>query len=174
VSIVACAAVLSACASSPTRISSAYVSPTAYNNLTCDQIDTEIMAVDSRASDLYHRLKHRANGDSWKMGIGLLVAWPALLFLSGGNGPEATEYAQMKGQKDALIAARRTCVRARQIGETPGTVHYGKVTLVPAETPSGMCIVAPAGYRGTGAQNSPTVNASMPRCSSLGQPVGAE
>lgn len=36
------------------------------------------------------------------MGIGLAVFWPALLFLEGGDGPEATEYAQLKGEYEAL------------------------------------------------------------------------
>jgi hypothetical protein len=142
--------------------------------MTCDQIDTEIYAVDTKANDLYHRLNRRADGDAWKMGIGLIVAWPALLFLSGGDGPQATEYAQLKGSKDALIAARRTCAdrsgRVSARGEIPGTVHYGQITLVPAETATGMCIIAPASYRGTGAQNSPAITGGMPRCSSLPPP----
>jgi hypothetical protein len=147
-----------------------------FSNLTCDQIDTEIYAVDTKANDLYHRLNHRANGDAWKMGIGLIVAWPALLFLSGGDGAEAAEYAQLKGQKDALIAARRNCAersgRIASSGEIPGTVHYGRIALVPAETPSGICVIAPANYRGTGAQNSPAITLAMPRCSSLPPTIG--
>ena len=171
VSAFVCAAVLSGCASSPARISAAYVSPLAYRNLTCDDIDTEIYAVDNKATDLYRRLKHRANGDAWKMGVGVFVAWPALLFLSGGNGEQATEYAQLKGQKDALIEARRHCSGTKygsaSAGEIPGTVHMGKITLVPADTPSGICIIAPASYRGTGAQNSPAISTAMPRCSNV-------
>jgi hypothetical protein len=36
------------------------------------------------------------------MGIGLVLFWPALLFLEGGDGPEATEYANLKGEYEAL------------------------------------------------------------------------
>ncbi|MCH8614878.1 hypothetical protein LZ016_01995 [Sphingomonas sp. SM33] len=171
VSLVASAALLSGCATSPTKISAAYVSPTTYQNLTCHQIDTEIMAVDTKANELYHRLKRRSSNDSWAMGVGLLVAWPALLFLSGGNGPQAGEYASLKGQKDALIEARRHCEDVQGTrtlaGDIPGTLHYGRVTLVPATTPSGMCIIAPADYVGTGAKNMPAVTTTMPRCDSF-------
>jgi hypothetical protein len=165
------ASLLCGCATSPTNISAAYVSPLTFTNLTCDQVDTEIMATDTKAADLYGRLKHRANGDAWKMGVGLLVTWPALLFLSGGNGPEASEYAMLKGQKDALIDARRHCSGIKYgpatTNEMPGTVHMGRVTLVPATTATGFCIIAPAGYVGTGASNMPAVTTAMPRCSSM-------
>ncbi len=175
VSIVACAAVLTGCAPSPTHIQAAYVSPAMYNGLTCDEVDTEIMAVDDKANDLYRRINHQANADAWKMGIGLLVTWPALLFLSGGDGAEAGEYAQLKGQKDALIDARRHCashtLTGSGVGEIPGTIHYGKVTIVPAKTPTGLCIIAPANYVGTGAVNMPAITTGMPRCSDL-PPIG--
>lgn len=212
VSILVCAALLSSCASSPTHIQASYVSPQTYASFNCDQIDTEIMAVDTRATDLYHRIAHRANGDAWKMGIGMLVAWPALLFLSGGNHHDGDEYAQLKGQKDALIAARRNCTRPAAImatgpaaapqslaeqavaatraasfspssasivtaatiapatnalGEIPGTVHIGRLTLVPARTASGQCVIAPDDYIGTGAANMPAITSDRPRCDSI-------
>lgn len=171
ISVVACFAVLSSCAPSPTHIQAAYVSPTMYNGFTCDQVDTEIMAVDDKATDLYRRINHKANGDAWKMGIGLLVTWPALLFLSGGDSAEAGEYAQLKGQKDALIDARRTCashtLTGTAVGDIPGTEHYGQVTIVPAKTASGLCIIAPANYVGSGAANMPAITSAMPRCSDL-------
>ena len=171
VPVVACLAVLFGCAPSPTHIQAAYVSPTTYYGLTCDQVDTEIMAVDDKANDLYRRIKHTSNADAWKMGIGLLVTWPALLFLSGGDGAESAEYAQLKGQKDALIDARRVCashtLTGTSVGEIPGTTHYGQVTIVPAKTPSGLCIIAPANYVGSGAANMPAITSAMPRCSDL-------
>ena len=64
VTVVACVAVLAGCAPSPTHIQAAYVSPAMYNNLTCDQVDTEIMAVDGKAEDMYRRLKNTSNSDA--------------------------------------------------------------------------------------------------------------
>ena len=36
------------------------------------------------------------------MGIGMLVFWPALFALEGGDGPGATEYARLKGEYEAV------------------------------------------------------------------------
>jgi opacity protein-like surface antigen len=56
---------------------------------------------------------------------------------------------------------------APQRGEIPGTIHYGLVTKVPANTPSGYCLIVPDDYIGTGAANMPAVTTGMPRCSSV-------
>ena len=39
------------------------------------------------------------------MGVGLLLFWPALFALEGGDGPEAAEYARLKGEYEALRQA---------------------------------------------------------------------
>lgn len=50
-------------------------------------------------------------------------------------------------------------------GEVPGTKNLGGgVYLVPARTPSGYCIKAPAGYRGTGSVSRPAVSTMKPLC----------
>ena len=36
------------------------------------------------------------------MGVGLVLFWPTLFFLEGGDGPEASEYTQLKGEFEAL------------------------------------------------------------------------
>ena len=36
------------------------------------------------------------------MTVGLLVLWPVLFFIEGGDGPEAAQYAQLKGEFEAL------------------------------------------------------------------------
>ncbi len=36
------------------------------------------------------------------MGIGLILFWPALFFLEGGDGAEAMEYARIKGEREAI------------------------------------------------------------------------
>lgn len=167
--LIAGLALLASCATPPSKIQSAYVSPFQYSAYTCDQIDNEIIAVDTRADALARRLHRRASYDAQRMGVGLLIAWPALLFLSGGDGPQATEYAQLKGQKDALLVARNGCAERSRAsgssrGEIPGTVHLGSVTLVPAATPSGQCIIAADNYIGTGAGNMPAITTATPRC----------
>lgn len=100
ISMVFC--LLTACASNPDKIDAAYVSPLKYRNYDCDQIALEMDYVGQRTTKLYTRLKKERNKDNAQMGIGLVLFWPALFFLEGGDGPEAAEYAQLKGEFEAL------------------------------------------------------------------------
>ena len=102
---------VSGCATHPNKISAAYVSPLKYQNYDCQQIGMEQANVERRTNQLYHNLKGRNNSDKWMMGIGLVVAWPALLFMKGNNGAENTEYAQLKGDYEALrsMSVQRRC-----------------------------------------------------------------
>ncbi|HEY0626954.1 MAG TPA: hypothetical protein VGD10_09495 [Allosphingosinicella sp.] len=97
----AATAALSACASSPKNIEAAYVSPIKYQAFTCDQLAIERTAVEYRANILYHSLRKRAKGDAVKMGLGSTIFLPALFFIKG-NGTKAAEFAQLKGDYQAL------------------------------------------------------------------------
>jgi hypothetical protein len=208
VSLLASLSTVSACATDPNKIGAAFVSPLKYESYDCQQIAVEQAAVEQRTNVLYHNLKGRNNSDKWMMGLGLFVAWPALLFMKGNNSAENAEFAQLKGNYDALQHAaieqkcglafasdlrnvvRPTSPAAGAVsgssvpiaavsrasaplalkpsqGEIPGTVHYGRVTIVPADTTSGRCIIAPENYIGTGASNMPAITDGMPRCSNL-------
>lgn len=146
------AVLLSGCASSPNRIQSAYVSPNTYKSYSCQQINTELAAVDQKAVKLHKRLRNRADNDALSMTTGLILLWPALLFLSGGDGAEANEYARLKGMKEALQAAKPNCsatpltdaaAAASVAAATPKP--NGKVQILRGETPSGYCIFVPTG-----------------------------
>lgn len=93
---------LTGCASNPDKIDAAYVSPLKYANYDCDQLAMEMDYVGQRTTQLYQRLKSERNADNWQMGIGLVLFWPTLFMLEGGDGPEAAEYAQLKGEFEAL------------------------------------------------------------------------
>lgn len=99
--LLAGAAALSACASSPKKIPAAYASPSKYHHLNCDQIALERTAVAYRAQVLYRSLDRRANADAVKMGVGAVLFLPTLLFLKG-DGVKAAEFAQIKGDYTAL------------------------------------------------------------------------
>lgn len=90
------------CASNPDKIDAAYVSPLKYKDFDCDQIALEMDYVGQRTTKLYSRLKKEHGKDQAQMGVGLVLFWPALFFLEGGDGPEAAEYAQLKGEFEAL------------------------------------------------------------------------
>lgn len=56
------------------------------------------------------------------MAIGLVIFWPALFFLEGGDGPEAQEYARLRGERDALeqVAVQKSCGLAIMDAQMPG------------------------------------------------------
>jgi hypothetical protein len=67
--------------------------------------------VGQRTNKLHHRLKSESSSDAWQMGVGLILFWPSLFFIEGGDGPDATEYAQLKGEFEALrtSSVQRKC-----------------------------------------------------------------
>lgn len=102
---------LSACASNPSKMTAAEVSPLTYQNLSCDQIINESSRVSKRITALHHELKKQATADKWQTAAGVIVFLPVLLMLEGGDGPEAVEYRQLKGEYNALekVASVKNC-----------------------------------------------------------------
>ncbi len=118
------ACLLVGCASQPDKIQATYVSPDQYQRHDCQQIAAEKGRVERRVNTLYASLKKTADNDATQMGVGMLLLWPTLFFLEGGDGPEAAEYAQLKGQYEALEQAsiQKRCgyqFKAIQAAETP-------------------------------------------------------
>lgn len=103
--------VVGGCASSPDKIDAAYVSPLKYKDYDCDQVAMEMDYVGQRTTKLYQRLKAERTADNWQMGVGLVLFWPSLFLLEGGDGPEAAEYAQLKGEYEALrdVSVSKKC-----------------------------------------------------------------
>ena len=102
---------IAACASSPDKIQTSYVSPMQYRDYDCDQIAGEQERISRRVNALYGSLKKTADSDTAQMAVGMVLFWPALFFLEGGDGPEAAEYSQLKGERDALdkVAIQKKC-----------------------------------------------------------------
>lgn len=105
------AATLSGCASSPDKMAAAYVSPIQYQDYDCKQVGAELTRVSRRAQELYGQLDKTASNDAAQMAVGMVLFWPALFFLEGGDGPEAAEYSRLKGERDALeqVAIQKHC-----------------------------------------------------------------
>ncbi len=93
---------LSACASNPDKMTASYVSPITYQNHSCTQLSAEAQRVHRRTSDLYGTLDKESSNDTAQMAVGLVLFWPALFFLEGGDGPQAAEYKRLKGEYDAI------------------------------------------------------------------------
>ncbi len=96
---------VSACASSPDSMTPSYVSPLQYRKYDCDQIGEEAANIERRVSELYGTLDKKASNDSVQMGVGLVLFWPTLFFLEGGDGADAAEYKRLRGEYDALQEA---------------------------------------------------------------------
>lgn len=111
ISFILLAVLINGCATHPDEIKASSVSSAEYQNFDCDQIATEMRFLSRRANELYGDLDKIASDDAGQMGIGLVLFWPALFFLEGGDGPEAAEYARLKGQRYALedVAVQKKC-----------------------------------------------------------------
>lgn len=108
---VATLAVLTSCATQPDEITAIYVSPVQYQAYTCSQLSQEVARVSRRVGELHGSLKKTADNDEAQMGVGLLLLWPTLFFLEGGDGPQAQEYARLKGERDTLevVSIQKDC-----------------------------------------------------------------
>lgn len=97
--------ILNACASNPDNMDSAYVSTLKYRNHDCDQIAIEIDYIGSRINEVYRSLEKKHHTDQWQMGVGVILFFPLLFTLEGGDGTEAVEYTRLKGEFEALRKA---------------------------------------------------------------------
>lgn len=107
----------SACASKPDNLTTSYVSPMRFNQYDCNQLYQEMDYVSQRTLELYHSLNRKANADTAQMTVGLILFWPTLFFLEGGDGPEASEYSRLKGEYEALrkSSIQKKCENAQSI-----------------------------------------------------------
>ena len=71
----------------------------------------ELQRVNRRAGELQATIDREAGNDAVQMGIGLVLFWPALFFLEGGDGPQAVEYSRLKGERDAIeqVVIQKSC-----------------------------------------------------------------
>lgn len=90
------------CATNPDKMTASYVSPMRYSSYDCDQIAMEKYTLERRISELHGVLKKESSNDNAQMAVGMLLFWPTLFFLEGGDGPQATEYQRLKGEYEAL------------------------------------------------------------------------
>lgn len=98
------AGVLSSCATKPSDIEAAYVSPTLYESLTCVRLREEATVVSSRAIAASGAQQKKADNDAVAVGVGVVIFWPALFFAKG-NGASAAEVSRLKGEMQAIEAA---------------------------------------------------------------------
>lgn len=103
-------AAVSGCAKSADQIEASYVSPLQYEHYDCVQLSGEIQRVSARAAELTGTQNQKATGDAVAMTIGLVVFWPALIFIKG-NDTSSSELAYVRGEMRAIEQAsiRKKC-----------------------------------------------------------------
>jgi len=97
--------VIYGCATSPDEMTVSSVSPLLYQDYDCKQLVMEGDRVSRKTQALYASLDSKTSTDTVQMTVGLLLLWPTLFFLEGGDGPEAVEYSRLKGEYDAIHQA---------------------------------------------------------------------
>ena len=97
---------LSGCATKPEDIAPSYVSTNNYSNMSCKQLQAEAENVSAAAQQATGAQSKKAGSDAAMMGVGLIVFWPALLFMKG-DGASATNVAELKGQMNAIESVNR-------------------------------------------------------------------
>ncbi len=105
------AAVVAACATSPEKIQTQYVSPIQYQSYDCEQLGAELSRVSRRQGELYRDLKGEADADQAQMAVGIILFFPALFWLEGGDDARAGEYARLKGEFEAMqtVSVQKKC-----------------------------------------------------------------
>jgi hypothetical protein len=102
--LVALSLALAGCATRSENISAAYVSPIQYQSFSCQQLQEEAARVSARAAVASGAQDQKANNDAVATGVGVVLFWPALLFIKG-DAASAQEIAQLKGDMEAIEQA---------------------------------------------------------------------
>jgi hypothetical protein len=105
------------CASKPEAVSASYVSPLTYQPYDCDQIRGEMMRVNRHVMEITGQQQNTADRDAVALGVGLVIFWPALFFMIGGD--KSQELGRLKGEYDALeqAAILKKCDVATELAE---------------------------------------------------------
>ncbi len=115
--VVACTGlVMAGCAQRPDAVSGSYVSSLQYQSYSCDQLAAELARINARAAEVAGVQQKAATTDAVSLGAGLVLFWPAMFFMIGGD--RAEELARLKGEIEAIeqTAIQKEClVVAEQI-----------------------------------------------------------
>lgn len=95
---------LAACAPQPNEVAGTYVSPATYSSYNCSQLVSERNSVVRKVNELTGAQKKKADNDGAAMAVGMVLFWPALLFL-GNKNDVSPQLATMKGTYEAITAA---------------------------------------------------------------------
>ena len=95
---------LAGCAQRADNVAAAYVSPVQYQNFPCQQLREEAARVSQRAAIAAGQQDQNATNDAIATGVAVVIFFPAA-FLIHGNGVNAQELAELRGDMDAIQQA---------------------------------------------------------------------
>lgn len=95
--------ILSGCAKKAEDITPAYVSPIQYQNYSCNQLQLEMQRISAKVDEIAGIQNKAHTRDTVATTVGLVVFWPALFFLAGGDKEE--ELRHLKGEYEAIHQA---------------------------------------------------------------------
>lgn len=137
---------LNACASYPSNIKAAYVSPTTYSALQCEEIAAERTRVDAELAKVEKEQRSQANTDTAMMTLGMLIAWPVLLGFAFPDNDRPEEVARLKGEAQAVKEsyAAHGCGNVQTAVATPAPVPAAAPGAPAAPAPKPAASQAPA------------------------------
>ncbi len=95
---------LAGCASSSGNITASYVSPLQYQSYNCDQIAQEAQRVSAKVVELSGVQDQNATNDAVKTTLAVVI-FPLIALANSGNGQNAAQLGELKGQFDGLQQA---------------------------------------------------------------------
>lgn len=110
------------CATAPSNVKPAYVSPIKYSNYDCDQIHEEYNRLNKELVDMTKKQKTAYVVDEVSFWVGMLLLWPVLFFMIGGDHEE--ELSQIKGDHETILtlAIERKCDFVKTVQEDKETL----------------------------------------------------
>lgn len=102
IAIIGTCCFLNGCAAGTKDIHASYVSDLTYQNHDCDQLQQEVVRLNQHLMKTGAIVDDDASDDKAQAWVGALLLWPTLFFLEGNETQHTQEYAQLKGQYQAL------------------------------------------------------------------------
>lgn len=127
----ACLSSVAGCASFSEKVVAEPISPLQYYAYDCELIQMERARVSRRVAEVAGSQNESAAVDAVAMGVGLVLFWPALFLIAGGD--HAEELSQLKGEHEALEAAAvvRRCGSDREIARLAEPVDRASASRAP-------------------------------------------
>jgi hypothetical protein len=111
---------ITGCATRPEDVETGYVDPVNYRDYDCERIEESMRENAQRIALLHGRMEDEASGDAGAVAVSLILFWPAIFFVSGGNEEDVAEYKQLTAEYSALEkkAAQNDCTNTLTV-ESP-------------------------------------------------------